>query len=265
MRILVANDDGIHSPGITTLAQSLATDHEVYVVAPDRERSAAGHSLTLYKPLRVQEVKIGDDIKKAWSTNGTPSDGVKLAVSVLMEEKPDLVLSGINKGYNLGTEVLYSGTVAAAMEGVFLGITSIAVSQDRDGKAPNHEAVCTVMGEIVKRVGSLEKPLNWNTLLNVNFPNLPLCELQGIAVTELGRRFYNDWFEHRKDPFGQDYYWLTGHAVDHNEKETSDVVACANRKVSVSPVSFNMTDHASLKLLENHHIFESVLGMGPGK
>ncbi|MCW5822032.1 MAG: 5'/3'-nucleotidase SurE [Cyanobacteria bacterium TGS_CYA1] len=262
MRILVANDDGIHSPGIQALAQSLATDHEVYVVAPDRERSAAGHSLTLYKPLRVQEVKIDGGVVKAWSTNGTPSDGVKLAVSVLLDHKPDLVISGINRGYNLGTEVLYSGTVAAAMEGVFLGVTSIAVSQDRDGAGQNLEAACSVMKEIVKRVAKLDVPLDLNTLINVNFPNVPLSELRGIAVTELGNRFYNDSFEHRRDPYGQDYYWLMGHAIDHNEKDTSDVVAVSQKKVSVSPVKFNMTDHSFVKQWQNHHIFDTVLGMG---
>lgn len=232
------------------------------MVAPDRERSAAGHSLTLYKPLRVQEVKIEGGVKKAWSTNGTPSDGVKLAVSVLLGQKPDLVISGINRGYNLGTEVLYSGTVAAAMEGVFLGVTSIAVSQDRDGSGQNLEAACSVMKEIVKRVGKLDVPLDLNTLINVNFPNVPLNELRGIAVTELGNRFYNDSFEHRRDPYGQDYYWLMGHAIDHNEKETSDVVAVSQKKVSVSPVKFNMTDHSFVKLWQNHHIFDTVLGMG---
>lgn len=262
MRILVANDDGIYSPGIQALAQSLATDHEVYVVAPDRERSAAGHSLTLYKPLRVQEVKIDGGVVKAWSTNGTPSDGVKLAVSVLLDHKPDLVISGINRGYNLGSEVLYSGTVAAAMEGVFLGVTSIAVSQDRDGGGQNLEAACSVMKEIVKRVGKLDVPLDLNTLINVNFPNVPLSELRGIAVTELGNRFYNDSFEHRRDPYGQDYYWLMGHAIDHNEKETSDVVAVSQKMVSVSPVKFNMTDHSFVKQWQNHHIFDTVLGMG---
>lgn len=262
MRILVANDDGIHSAGIQALAQSLATDHEVYVVAPDRERSAAGHSLTLYKPLRVQEVKIDGGVVKAWSTNGTPSDGVKLAVSVLLDHKPDLVISGINRGYNLGTEVLYSGTVAAAMEGVFLGVTSIAVSQDRDSAGQNLEAACSVMKEIVKRVGKSDVPLDLNTLININFPNVPLSELRGIAVTELGNRFYNDSFEHRRDPYGQDYYWLMGHAIDHNEKETSDVVAVSQKKVSVSPVKFNMTDHSFVKQWQNHHIFDTVLGMG---
>ncbi len=262
MRILVANDDGIDSPGIQALAQSLATDHEVYVVAPDRERSAAGHSLTLYKPLRIQEVKIEGGVKKAWSTNGTPSDGVKLAVSVLLDHKPDLVISGINRGYNLGTEVLYSGTVAAAMEGVFLGVTSIAVSMDRDANPPNHEAACLVMSEIVKRVGASDVPLDLNTLINVNFPNVPLSELRGIAVTELGNRFYNDSFEHRRDPYGQDYYWLTGHAIDNHENVNSDVVAVSQKKVSVSPVKFNMTDHNFVKLWQNHHIFDSVLGMG---
>ena len=133
MRILVSNDDGIHSSGLKALVESLALEHEVYVVAPDRERSAAGHALTLHKPLRVEEVNLGSRIKRAWETTGTPGDCIKIGINSILDVMPDLIISGINHGPNLGTDVLYSGTVNAAMEGAVLGFPSIAVSLSCNG------------------------------------------------------------------------------------------------------------------------------------
>lgn len=251
MRILIANDDGIHARGIKALAKRLAEDpkHEVYVVAPDRERSATGHSLTLHKPLRVDEVEMEGKMKQCWSTTGTPSDCVKLAISVLMvEQQPDIVISGINSGPNLGTEVLYSGTVAAAMEGAFLDVPSIAVSIGAKGAEKHYDSAAEFISRFVNLYPAAH--LGSKTLININVPNLPVSEIKGVRVTELGIRLYNDWFEKRNDPRGKSYYWLTGHAIEEGESETSDAYALLHDYISVTPVTFNMTDRNALASLQ---------------
>ena len=250
MRILIANDDGIYAPGIKALATRLAEEpqHEVYVVAPDRERSATGHSLTLHKPLRVEEIEMPGKMRRCWSTTGTPSDCVKLAISVLMEQKPDLVISGINNGANLGAEVLYSGTVAAAMEGAFLKVPSIAISMVTKDQGKHFDVAADFMARFLKVYkSSIFGP---KTLLNINVPSLPAKKIKGARVTELGIRSYNDWFEKRHDPRGRDYYWLTGHAIDEGEAETSDAYALQHDMISITPVTFNMTDRGALPTLE---------------
>lgn len=248
MRILLSNDDGIHATGLRTLAERLSREgsHEVYVVAPDRERSATGHCLTLHKPLRVKEEEMPGKVKKAWSTTGTPSDSVKLAVSELLTEKPDLVISGINNGPNLGSEILYSGTVAAAMEAAFLGFPSIAVSLFW-GENRRFDVAAEFIARLLPSVHSMN--LRKRSLLNINVPNVSSEEIQGVSVTEAGIRLYNDSFEKRADPRGQTYYWLTGHAVDTHEAETSDVHAVLNKRISITPVVFNMTDHDAVARL----------------
>ncbi|MDZ4836082.1 MAG: 5'/3'-nucleotidase SurE [Candidatus Melainabacteria bacterium] len=252
MRILISNDDGIYAPGIKALATRLAEDpqHDIYVVAPDRERSATGHSLTLHKPLRVEEVELPGKMRRCWSTTGTPSDCVKLAISVLMEDNlPDLVISGINNGANLGAEVLYSGTVAAAMEGAFLSVPSIAVSMVTKGEGKHFEVAAEFMS---KFIGVYNKAhLGPKTLINVNVPSLPADRIKGVRVTELGIRAYDDYFEKRHDPRGRDYYWLTGHAIEEGEAETSDAYALAHDMISITPIAFNMTDRAVLPKLES--------------
>ncbi|MBZ0186407.1 MAG: 5'/3'-nucleotidase SurE [Candidatus Obscuribacterales bacterium] len=250
MKILVSNDDGVFAPGIRALAKRLAENdtHEVYVVAPDRERSATGHSLTLHKPLRVKEVELEGNVKAAWSTTGTPSDCVKLAISTLLPVEPDLVISGINNGANLGSEILYSGTVAAAMEGSFLNVGSIAVSLAHEGRGQQYELACEFVVRFVEcypRLGLLP-----SILININVPSVSMEEFNGIAITELGLRMYNDWFEHRHDPRGNDYYWLAGHAIKEGEKESSDAHAIAQNQISITPVSFQWTDRNSLENLK---------------
>ncbi|HEY9712957.1 MAG TPA: 5'/3'-nucleotidase SurE [Chroococcales cyanobacterium] len=258
MKILISNDDGIHSKGIRVLAERLAEEdiHEVYVVAPDRERSATGHSLTLHKPLRTATVEFSSHVKAAWSTTGTPSDCVKLAVMELLPERPDIVISGINNGPNLGSEVLYSGTVAAAMEGAFLDIPSVAVSMEY-GEKRHWEVAAEFINSLVSLFPKAH--LAPRTLLNVNVPNLPSEDIQGVLITELGVRLYNDWFEKRTDPRGRVYYWLAGHAIDEGEAEHSDAWAVYNKNISITPISFNMTDRATkdrlLKLPELTKMF----------
>ena len=252
MKILICNDDGIHAEGIRVLAEWLARkpEHEVYVVAPERERSATGHSLTLHKPLRVEPVAPPGNVKGAWMTTGTPSDCVKLAVMEILSSRPDLVLSGINRGSNLGSEVLYSGTVAGAMEGAFLDIPSIAVSQLTDHKmAMNYEAAA----EVIQRLLDVfpKAHLSKHSLLNVNVPNVPFHELKGTSITELGVRLYDDKFEKRIDPRGRSYYWLAGEAMEAEETEHSDAWAVSQIMVSITPISFNMTDRKTMEKLSH--------------
>lgn len=248
MRILLSNDDGIYAAGLRTLAERLSRDgkHEIYVVAPDRERSATGHCLTLHKPLRVQPEEMPGKVKEAWSTTGTPSDCVKIAVSELLKEKPDLVISGINNGPNLGSEILYSGTVAAAMEAAFLGLPSIAVSLFW-GETRRFEVAAEFIANMLDAVPKFE--MRKRSLLNINVPSLPMEEIAGVSVTEAGVRLYDDRFEKREDPRGKTYYWLTGHAIDTHESEASDVYAIINKKISITPVIFNMTDRDALERL----------------
>ncbi len=250
MRILISNDDGVWARGIRVLAQRLSQEpeHEVYVVAPDRERSATGHALTLHKPLRVEEIEMEGSLKGAWWTTGTPSDCVKFAVGHLIPAPVDLVISGINSGPNLGGEILYSGTVSAAMEGAFLDIPSIAVSLGSNGYR-HYENAAEFIVKLVKLLegGKLGKRI----FLNVNVPNLPAQEIQGVRVTKLGVRAYNDRFEKRVDPRGKVYYWLAGEAIEEGEEEGTDAWCMANKIISVTPISFNMTDMAMKAKLES--------------
>jgi 5'-nucleotidase len=250
LKILISNDDGINAKGIRVLAERLARDneHEVFVVAPDRERSATGHSLTLHKPLRIEEVSLPGNVKGVWSTSGTPSDCVKLAVTQLVGSPvPDIVISGINSGPNLGSEVLYSGTVAAAMEGAFMDIPSIAVSH-MYGEVRHYETAAEFIAKLIKIFPKAH--LAQRSLLNVNVPCLPIDQVKGVLVTELGVRLYNDFYEKREDPRGRVYYWLAGEVIEVNEAETSDCWAVANDFISITPISFNMTDHNAMRKLQ---------------
>lgn len=251
MKILVSNDDGIHAEGIRVLAQRLAQDrtHEVYVVAPEEERSATGHSLTLHKPLRADKVAAPGNVKEAWKTTGTPSDCVKLAVLDLLPAPPDVVVSGVNNGSNLGGEVLSSGTVAAAMEGSFLSIPSIAVSQlnEEDSMSMYYDTAAEVIARllnILQQTAALTR-----CLLNINVPNLPFSQLAGVAITELGVRMYDDRFEKRADPRGRAYYWLAGQPLPDESVENTDTWAVVQKMVSITPISFNMTDRKMMERL----------------
>jgi 5'-nucleotidase len=252
LKILVSNDDGIHARGIKVLANRLAQESEnhVYVCAPDRERSATGHGLTLHKPLRVGEVELGDKIKGSWYTTGTPSDCVKFAVGCLLEkEQPDFVVSGINAGANLGSEILYSGTVSAAMEGAFFNIPSVAVSLVGNGHR-NYDAAAEFVTRLLKIIHKAELFVG-KTLLNINVPNIPSDQIKGVAVTKLGVRAYHDYFEKRVDPRGKVYYWLAGEAIEEGEEENTDAWCVSNNMISLTPITFNMTDFQLVDKLRN--------------
>ena len=251
MRILVSNDDGIFAPGIKALAETLATEHEVYVVAPDRERSANGHALTLHKPLRAEEITTLKGVKGAWQVNGTPSDCVKLAVGAMFDFIPDAVISGINRGQNMGTDVMYSGTVSAAMEGTILGIKSMAFSIA--GFSDIHYQ--TAADFALKITRELEKNgLPDKTLLNVNVPAISQEEVKGIKITKLGVHRYIDKFEKRSDLRGKDYYWFAGESMEYEDEESTDIVAVKQNYISITPIHYDLTNHSYLTNLKSWDI-----------
>ncbi len=249
MRLLVGNDDGIFAPGVRALANALAeAGHAVTVVCPDRERSATGHALTLHKPLRVENIaEVFDAAVDAWACSGTPSDCIKLALDALLPERPQLVLSGINRGPNLGTDVLYSGTVSAAMEGLMEGIPSLALSL-ASRSSNDYAAAAQVACDLVARAQAEPLPL---ILLNVNIPPLPLAQLQGLALTCLGVQRYQDIFEKRTDPRGRIYYWLAGEAIEEEAEPGTDIHAVRAHQVSMTPLKPDLTCEAGLQRMQD--------------
>ena len=240
--ILVANDDGIHSEGIAALADAVRHLGEVVVVAPDREQSACSHSLTLHRPLRVHPRGPA-----RWAVDGTPTDCVNLAVSGILPRRPNLVLSGINTGANLGDDVTYSGTVSAAMEGTLLGIPSIAVSL-----IGQHDFVYDDAAAFAARLASwvLTSGLPADTLLNVNVPQLANRERpRGVALTRMGRRRYGDAIVEKVDPRGKKYYWIGAAELDFEDVEGTDYVAVRDGYISVTPIHLDLTNYRSFDAL----------------
>ncbi len=255
MRILLTNDDGIYSEGIQKLSEHLAADHEVYVVAPDHERSATGHAITMHRPLRAERVEHShQQSEKAWAVNGTPSDCVKLAVEALIKETPpDIVVSGINKGNNLGTDVFYSGTVSAAVEAVILGLPAVAVSMDSINNCANFSVAANFTCKLVKMIQSHR--VKDNTVFNVNLPDLPQDEIKGTRITSLGVRRYQNSFEKRVDPRGKTYYWLAGELIKkENEGDNTDVKAVEMGFISITPLKFALTDNQMMETLKSWDI-----------
>jgi 5'-nucleotidase len=247
MRILLTNDDGVQSPGLKAVADALAPEHDVTVIAPDRNWSTSGHNRTLDRPLRVTEVDMGEGYT-AYATDGAPSDCVALAVLGFLKDGPELVVSGINSGNNMGDDITYSGTVAAAMEGIIFGVPSIAVSMDT---RPDWlvEVGAQFVARLVQQVS--ERGLEQDILLNVNIPNLSHDEIRGVRITTLGRRIYNDQLVKREDPRGRAYYWITGSDIRSEGGEDSDVVALDNNYVSITPIHLDMTNHNLLEKLRS--------------
>jgi 5'/3'-nucleotidase len=242
MLILVTNDDGIRSQGIVVLARALKRLGEVYVIAPDRERTAAGHSLTLHKPLRIESLG-----PRTHGVSGTPTDCVNLAVNEIMPRRPDLVVSGINRGGNLGDDVTYSGTVSAAMEGTLLGIPSIAVSQLGEDRF-HFETAARFAVRLARQVHRAGLPPD--TLLNVNVPDLPAREIKGMRVTCLGRRvFDSENVIKKQDPRGKTYYWIGGNRIAWEERKDTDQEAVESGRISVTPVHLDLTNYGALAVL----------------
>jgi 5'-nucleotidase len=242
LKLLITNDDGIYAEGIQRLSQFLfeSGSYAISIVAPDHERSAVGHAITMHRPLRVQEVHfIHNPDLAGWSVNGTPSDCVKLAVEAILEQRPDLIISGINRGSNLGTDVLYSGTVSAAVEGVILGIPSVAVSLVEGGTNEDFIYAAGFVHSLIPRLAEFKLPAG--TLLNINIPPGG-ARIKGVKVTRLGIRRYRNSFDRRIDPRGLIYYWLAGELVEGEEESDTDVRAVLDGYISITPVHFNLTD-----------------------
>lgn len=252
MNILVTNDDGINAIGIKKLVNRLKELGKITVVAPDRERSATGHAITMHQPLRVHKMDIFDENIEAWSIDGTPSDCVKIAVESIMKKKPNLVVSGVNDGPNLGTDVIYSGTVSAAIEGAIHDIPSIALSvAGKKGKL-NYEGAISYSCKIINQV--LKNKIPNNIILNINFPSLPADQIKGIKVTELGIRRYANQFLRREDPMGRSYYWLSGELVEIENTSESDVKAIEENYISITPLQFDLTNYKLLKEMKKWEI-----------
>lgn len=236
-RILLSNDDGILAKGLSVLETAAETLGELYVVAPDREQSATSHSLTLHHPLRP--VRLGE---RRWQIDGTPTDCVMVACSALLESRPDYVISGINHGSNMGEDVLYSGTVAAAMEGLVLGIPSIAISFA--GSVLRADALLetqvSAVRSLLEHLLSLPK-FPAETLLNVNIPPVASDQIKGVRLTRLGRRVFSDSITRMKDPWGRDILWLGGGSVQWTGSDDSDFRAVADGYISVTPLHLDLT------------------------
>jgi 5'-nucleotidase len=249
MNILCTNDDGYLANGIRVLASAASTLGSVTVVAPDREQSATSNSLTLHHPLRA---RLTSD--NSYVVDGTPTDCVILAVNGLLPGQPDICLSGVNHGPNMGEDVLYSGTVAAAMEATVIGIPAIAISyvQDRPEELEGWESVVRVI--LGKILGREDFPAD--TLFNVNLPAVPPDEVRGIKVTTLGRRRYSDAITRANDPSGREYFWIGGGTVNWRGAEDSDFQAVEDGYVSVTPLHLDLTNY---KLLEEIRAWELAL------
>ena len=246
MRILISNDDGVHSEGIIVLANELKKIAKVVVVAPDRERSAAGHSLTLQHPLRIEKIR-----KNFYSVDGTPTDSVILGVNEILKKKPDIVISGINKGANLGDDITYSGTVAAAIEGTLLGIPSFAVSLTSNMNFEFETAAhfATKVAESIMRYGLPDE-----TLLNVNVPNLPLDQINGTMITHQGKRVYDNSIIKKKDPRGKDYFWMGGESIGFEKERWTDFDAIEQDCVSITPIKLDLTNYDVIDELKGWEI-----------
>ena len=241
MIILISNDDGIRSEGIQALARAVEPLGEVYVVAPDREQSAVSHSLTLHRPLRVEEIT-----PRQFAVDGTPTDCVNLAVCGILPGRPGLLLSGINKGANMGDDITYSGTVSAAMEGTLLGIPSVAVSL----VARDHfdfEAAAGFAAELAAQV--ITHPFPENTLLNVNVPGVPRAHMRGYRVTRQGKRRFGQTMVEKTDPRGRKYYWIGGDELDFFDEPGTDFAAIQDNAVSITPIHLDLTHYPSFEAL----------------
>jgi len=246
-RVLLSNDDGIHAPGLAVLERVMRKlAKEVWVVAPETEQSAASHSLTLRRPLRIRHLK-----GKRYAVDGTPTDSILLAVKqVMQDQRPDLVVSGVNRGGNLGEDVTYSGTIAAAMEGTLLGIPSIATSQVTDDRTRAPWSVAeTWLPEVLKLLTTFDWPAN--VLMNVNFPDVPAAKVAGIEACRQGRRKLGGELVEGIDPRGQPYYWFGGYRRQDRFAKGTDLQAMREGVISVTPLSVSLTHRGSMRALKD--------------
>jgi 5'-nucleotidase len=244
MRILLTNDDGIHAPGIAALKAEMAPLGEVTIVAPDAERSATAHSITLDRPLRVREVYVADTFL-GFSVDGSPADCVKLGVKEILQAAPDLVLSGINLGSNVGINVLYSGTVAAGLEGAILGVTSVAVSLAAS-KKPDFRAAARIAAGVIRQILAAGPPRG--SLFNLNIPTGASEAIRGVRLARQSTISYEDGFDVRVDPRGGKYFWMTGELNKHELPPDCDAALLAEGFVTLTPLHYDLTDGRLLDL-----------------
>ena len=245
--ILLCNDDGFNADGLRTLYRELSKEDEVIIVAPETEQSAMGHAITLTQPLKVRKVEKEGRFM-GYAVNGTPADCVKLAIAVLLDEPPRLVVSGINLGGNLGICALYSGTVSAAIEAMIMGVPSIAVSLDTY-ENPDFNPAANFTRKLISRV--LEMGLPKGVVLNVTVPPVPESEIAGVAVTRQGRSRVVESFDQRVDPRNNTYYWMTGEMRFDEVEEGVDCVMVGKNYISVTPIHFDLTHYSSIEVIKD--------------
>ena len=243
LHILLTNDDGIHADGLWALYRALHPRHQVTVVAPDRERSAVGHGITLKHPLRAANVKLNGGCS-GWAVSGTPADCIKLAVLELLDEQPDLVISGINPGANVGINLNYSGTVAAAKEASIYGLSAMAVSI-QNGSSIHYDDAARFVSRIAPVIYA--KGLPSGTFLNINVPNLPGERIAGVRISRQGVDLYNEYFEKRRDPRNGTYYWQGSESEPSYTNKDADGAVLGDDYISITPVRCDMTDYKALQ------------------
>ena len=241
--IMLTNDDGVHAPGLKILFQQSLDLGKTVIVAPEHDNSAASHSLTMSRPLRVREIA-----ENIYTINGTPTDCVTIGIGKILPQKPDLVISGINPGPNLGDDVSYSGTVSAAIESTMLGIPSIAVSLAAESEPLHYGTAAAFVARLAKII--LEKGLPKDTLLNVNVPNTASEGIEGVAFTRRGRRLYDDAIKETFDPWGRKHYWIGGGTPSFDAGEDTDSAAISVNKISITPMHLDPTNYEALKFLQ---------------
>ena len=239
-KILITNDDGIFAPGIRALWEAMCEIGDPIVIAPDTEQSAVGHAITLTDPLRVVPVRRSGGFE-GLAVSGTPSDCTKIAIKSILDEKPDLLISGINSGSNVGNNIIYSGTISAATEGTMLGIPSIAISLD-SYKSDDYRVSKKAAIDMANHV--LHHGVPQGTLLNVNVPYCLPGEIKGVKITRQGTQYFKDEFEKRTDPRGRTYYWMKGNIIDKDEELEFDGKAVRENYISITPIQFNMTNES---------------------
>lgn len=247
--ILVTNDDGIIAPGIKALVEAMKTIGEVVVVAPDSPQSGMGHAITLNNPLRINKVDLFKGIK-AYQCSGTPADCVKIGIDKILHKQPDLCVSGINHGSNSSINVIYSGTMSAAMEAAIDGIKAVGFSLLNGSMNADMKAAGIVATKIARQV--LKNGIPRGSLLNVNIPNVPIEEIKGYKIARQAVAKWVEEFDERKDPRGNDYFWLTGRFVNFDHGEDTDEWALKNNYVSVVPVQYDLTNHHAIRYINKN-------------
>jgi len=246
LKILISNDDGIDSPGITLLAEELKKIGEITVVAPLTEQSAVGHAITVKSPLRVTKHYINGKFF-GYAVDGTPADCIKIGIRNLMKEPPAIVISGINHGSNTAINIIYSGTVSAAREAAIMDVPAIAIS------ITSHEAVhFEFAAKLSARLAMMviNEGIRSGTLLNVNIPDLPKEKMKGILLTQQGKSKWDDIYEERVDPYGKKYYWLTGNLIQADSSLDADQFAIKNDYISITPIHFDLTDYKTYSAMK---------------